>query len=110
MLFVEVGDAAEPLARGLRAEQVELAHRVRHQAFTAGLVDGALTFLDDDRLEAGPRSVDGGGQARRPAPRDHQVDHVEGVRDRSALSSTEIRVHNSSALRTVNTSAVTQAV
>ena len=83
------------------------AHGVRHQAFTARLVDGPAPTLHDDDLESGAGAVDRGGQPGRPAARDEQVDHRSLA---SAAFSTLIRVVSSAALSTVNTSAVIHAV
>ncbi len=74
---------------------------MRHQPLTAGLVDGTTPVLDDDDLQAGPRGVRGGDQARRPASGHQQINHDK---DRKASFSTRIRVRSNSALATENTS------
>ena len=89
------------------AESIEVRERVRHHALAAGLVERALSAFDDDDLESGPGAVQRGGQSRRAAAADEQVDHV---RLASASFSTLIRVRSSAALSTVNTSAVIHAV
>ena len=65
------------------------------------------TTLDDDDLESGAGAVHRGGQPRRPAARDQQIDHR---RLASAAFSTLIRVVSSAAFSTVNVSAVIHAV
>ncbi len=80
---------------------------VRHHPFAARLVENPTTAFDDDHLESRPRAVQRGGQTRRPAPADEQVDHV---RLASAVFSTLIRVLSSTALSTVKTTAVSHAV
>ncbi len=79
---------------------------MRHHAFAAGLVQHPVSALDDGDLEPGPRAVQRGGQARRPAACDEQVDHV---RLTSAEFSILTRVRSSAALSTVKTRAVTHA-
>ena len=79
---------------------------VRHHALAARLVQHPGSTFDDDDVESGPRAVQRGGQARRPAARDEQVDHV---RLASASFSTLSRVRSSAALSTVKTTAVIHA-
>ena len=62
--------------------------------------------FDDGDVEPGPRAVQRGGQARGPAARHQQVDHV---RLASASFSTLIRVRSSAAFSTVKTRAVIHA-
>ena len=106
-LPVEIGDAAERLALRMDAEAVQLVHGVRHQAFTARLVDDPAPTLHNHDLESGAGAVDRGGQPGRPAARDQQIDHRSLA---SASFSTLIRVVSSAALSAVNVSAVIHAV
>ena len=91
---------------GCNTETLQLPHRVRHQPFAAGLVDGSAAPFDDDHLQPRPRAMQCGGQPRRATASDEQVDHV---RLSSASFSTRIRVLSSAALSTENTSAVIHA-
>ena len=106
-IAVQIADAAERPALRRNTETLQLPHRVRHQPFTAGLVDRSAAPFDDDHLEPRLRAVQRGGQPGRATTSDEQVDHV---RLASAAFSTLIRVLSSAALSTENTSAVIHAV
>lgn len=80
---------------------------VRHQAFPAGLVQGAWTALDHRHVESGPGAVHRGGQSGRAAAGDEQVDHRNPA---SVAFSTRSRVRSRAALTAVNSSAVIQAL
>ena len=104
---VPVADPPEWLAVRVHAKPFQVPQRMRHQAFTAGLVDRPAALFDDDHFQSGVRAVDGGGQSGRAPSDDEEVDHA---RLASALFSTWIRVLNKTALRIVNTTAVIHAV
>jgi hypothetical protein len=80
---------------------------MRHQPLAARFVDGPVAALDHDHLEARSRAEDRGGQSRRSAACDEQVDHRSLA---SAAFSTPSLVRNTTALSTVNTTAVIHAV
>jgi len=103
---IQIADAVQLPARWRNTETLQLLHRVRHQAFAAGLVDGSAAPFDDDHLEPCPCAVQCGGQPGGATTSDEQVDHV---RLASAAFSTLIRVRSSAALSTENTSVVTHA-
>ena len=104
---VDVGDAMKRLARRLHPEAFQQRDRMRHQPLAARLVDGSVPSLDHDDLQPSPRAEDRGGQPGRSAARHEQVDHRSLA---SAAFSTPMRVRSTTALSTVNTTAVTHAV
>ena len=103
---VDVGDPAQRSPGCRDIEPVQVEEGVWHHAFAAGLVQHPVSALDDGDLKPGPRGVQRGGQARRPAARDEQVDHVSLT---NAESSILTRVRSSAALSIVKTRAVTHA-
>ena len=106
-LAVDVGDAVKRLARCFHPEGAQHREGMRHQPLAARFVDGSVASLDHDDLEARSRAEDRGGQPCRSAARDQQVDHRSLA---SAAFSTPSRVRNTTALSTVNTTAVIHAV
>ena len=89
------------------SDGVEVTQRVRHQPFTAGLVDRAGPALDDGDLQSGPGGVDGRSQTGRSGTGHQKVVHESLA---NAEFSTLTRVLSNAALRVVNARAVTQAV
>ncbi len=79
---------------------------VRHHAFTARLVQHAVSALDDGDVQPCLRAVQCGGQPRGPAAGDQQVDHA---RLASASFSTLIRVRSNAVFSTVKTRPVSHA-
>jgi hypothetical protein len=92
---------------GVHAKALQVPQGMRHQPFTAGLVDRSGAPLDDDDLQSGLGAVYRGGQPGRAAADDEKVNHV---RLASAAFSTLIRVVKSHALSIENTRAVIHAV
>lgn len=109
---VGVADAAQFVAAHPYAEVAQGRDAAGHDALAARLVDGGGARLDHHRLQARRRGPDRGGQSGRSAARDQDVDHVRAStagRRASAPSSHRIRTAMRTALRAVNTRAVTQA-
>lgn len=104
---VDVRDATERLARGIRTEPVQVLHGVWHQPFAACLVDGQRTSFNSNDFQTCPCGVDRGGQSCRSTTCHKQVDHRSSAK---AIFSTVIRLRSSAALSTVNTNAVIHAV
>ncbi len=67
---------AQFAAGDLDAQGSQRGDTARHDAFSAGFVDGRGPGFDDDGLQAGERGVDGGGQTGRPATGHQYVDHA----------------------------------
>lgn len=103
---VQIGDAAKRLAVQGDSEGVEVPQGVRHQPFTAGLVDGPGAAFHHGDLKSGAGGVDGRGQARRSGAGDQEIVHDSLA---NAEFSTETRVLSRAALRVVNASAVIHA-
>ena len=80
---------------------------MRHQSFTAGLVYCPRALFDHDDLESGLSAVQRRRELGRASARHQNVDHFRLAR---AEFSTPIRVRNSAALSTVNSSAVIHAL
>ena len=104
---VGVGDTGERLAVHHHSERLKMTQCVRHQTLAAGLVDGSAPTVEDHHLQPRAGGVRRGGQTGRATAGDQQVDHDSLAK---ASFSTRIRVVSRTALRTVNTSAVIQAV
>jgi len=104
---VQVADAVQWPALWPNPEAVQVPDCVWHQPFPAGLIHSSAAPLDDDHVKPRPRAAQGGGQSRRTAAGDQQIDHV---RLASAKFSTLIRVLSSAALSTEKTSAVIHAL
>ena len=93
----------------VHAEGGQVGDGTGHQPLAAGLVDRAGARLADLDVEAGAGGVQRGGQPDRPAAGDHQVTHGRSPRaSQRAAFSTRIRTVSSTALSTVNTTAVIQ--
>ncbi len=124
LVVPHVGDARERASGGVDVPAPQQVDGPRHQALAARLVDGRPARLDDERRQPGAARLEGRGEPDRPAADDQDVDvrggaHRPGagtgppppVAAASARSSAGIRNPSSStALSTVNASAVTQAV
>ena len=104
---VVIADAVERFTRGIYSKAVEMRQGMRHQSFTAGLVYCPPAFFDHDDLESGLGAVQRGREPGRASTCHENVDHFRLAR---AEFSTPIRVRNSAALSTVNTSAVIHAL
>lgn len=107
--------ASDRMTRRVDVEAVQRGEPARHDALAAGLVDLACSRLEHDGLEAAALELESEDEADRAAARDHDIDvgrDHEAVRSAaSARFSTGMRKPRSStALSTVNTSAVTHAV
>ncbi len=106
----DVADAHEVASRRIDSEGLEVVQRIGHEPLAAGLVDGTRSRFDDGDVEAAQAGADGGRQAHRAAAGDQEVDHGDGAGSvASAAFSTRRRTASSGRLRTVKTSAVTQA-
>ena len=94
--------------------RAQLVDRGRHQPLAAGLVDRSTARLDHRDPQPGPAGTDRDGEPDRTAAGDQdvRVGHAGRLGDSacSARSSAAIRVRSSTALATVNTAAVTQAL
>ena len=104
---VVIADAAERFTRGIHSKAVEMRQGMRHQSFTAGLVYCPPAFFDHDDLESRLGAVQRRREPGRASTCHEKVDHASLAR---AEFSTPIRVRNSAALSTVNTSAVIHAL
>ena len=103
---------------GFTRQRLERGDRTGHQPLAAGLVDRAGALVPHLDVEAGTRGVERGGEAGGAAADDQQVPHdadsdrrgAGGVQGRPAPSfSTRSRTVSSTALSTVNTTAVIHA-
>lgn len=112
---VHVADAAQFAATGLDAQCPQRGDTAGHDSFATGLVHGPGPGFDDDGLQAGERGMDGSGQTGRPTAGHQYVDHAgAGVVGLAAAVSVRfsqrMRTVSRTALSTVNTAAVIQAV
>ena len=111
----QVPDPGERVALRVDAEPRERRDRAGHEALAARLVHGRRPGLDDDHGQAREPPLDRDGEPDRSATDDQQVGvggHAgAGLTDRRARSSVGIRKPSrSTALSTVNATAVTHAV
>ena len=104
---VPIADSPDRFAVRMHFKALQVAQGMRHQPFTAGLVDRSAAPFGDDHFQSGPSAVYCGSQAGRAAADDEKVDHV---RPASAAFSILTRVLSSHALSIENTNAVTHAV
>ena len=109
---VAVADAGQPVPHGIHAQAGERGQRTGHEPLAARLVHRPWPGLDHHHAQACPACLDGRGEAHRAAAHHEDVDlHRCGATVASARSSAGMRKPRSStALSTVNATAVTHAV